>query len=132
MTNSIALRTVTVALVIIAVSVGFYVLRHSDEGDPHNLKYILWKAGLYEMDIDQAVFTMARDPRRDKLVIGKTKQELRDSFGELLNVNEVSEYYRDGHNRGWKDKDALFVRNSPWMIVFDHDKATELVLMKGY
>jgi hypothetical protein len=132
MTNSIVLRTVSAALVVIVLGVGFYVLRHSDDGDPQNVKYILWKAGLYKMGIDQAVFTMVRDPHRDELVVGKTKQELRHRFGDLLTLDQVSEYYRDGHNRGWKDKDALFIRNSPWMIVFDQDKATELVLMKGY
>ena len=29
-----------------------------------------------------AVFTMIRDPDRDKLVVGKTKNELRNRFGD--------------------------------------------------
>jgi len=75
---------------------------------------------------------MVGDLGRDKLVVGKTKKQLCDRFGDLLTLAEVSQYYRDGYNLYWEGRDVLFIRNSPWMIVFDHDKATNLVLMKGY
>jgi hypothetical protein len=100
--------------------------------DPRNIKYALWKAGLYKMDTDLAAFTMVRDPGRDKLVVGKTKEELQKRFGNLLTLEQVSQYYRNGYDLGWKGKDVLFIKNSPWMIVFDRDRATSLVLMKGY
>jgi hypothetical protein len=113
------------------LTISVWSVAYSGE-DPRNIKYLLWKAGLYKMNIDSATFTMVRDSGRDKLVVGKTKEELQSKFGTLLTLEQVSQYYREGYNLGWKGKDVLFIRNSPWMIVFDHGRATELVLMKGY
>jgi hypothetical protein len=125
------MRTAAGIIVAMMLAVGVWSFTHAGT-NPKNLKYVLWKVGLYRMDIDSAVFTMVRDPDRDKLVVGKTKEELQNRFGDLLTLEQVSQYYRDGYNLGWKNKDVLFIKNSPWMIVFDHGTATNLVLMKGY
>ena len=84
------------------------------------------------MDSGLAAAAMISDPNSTKLVIGKTKRDLEHRFGRLLRPNEVSAYYQDGYANGWAGKDVLFIRDSPWMIVFDGNKATQLVLMKGY
>lgn len=125
----VRLTVMVIAVIILAIGAWSFTY---PAPDPKSLKYVMWKAGLYKMDPDLAVSIMVGDARRDKLVVGKTKEQLRHKFGELLTISEVSQYYRDGYNLYWAGKDVLFIRNSPWMIVFDHDRATDLVLMKGY
>ena len=93
-------------------AIGFWLWRHSDKGDPQNLKYIPWKTGLSKMDIDHGVFTMLSDPRRDKPVVGKTKEEVRSKFGELLSLDQMSQYYRGGYRLGWEGKNLLFIKDS--------------------
>jgi hypothetical protein len=87
--------------------------------------YVFWKAGLYRLNPDEALGTMVGD-------LGKTKTQLRDKFGVLLTPEEASAYLRGCYEASfWKGKDVRFVRESLWMVVFNQDKATELVLMKG-
>jgi hypothetical protein len=124
----IAIITISFALILV---IG-WVLVYPSSGDPRNIKYVLWKVGLYQMNLDVATGTMIGDPGRDKLVVGKTKAQIRDKFGLLLMPSEASQYLRGCYQSSpWKDRDVLFIRNSSWMIVFDGDSATKLVLMKG-
>ena len=122
-----------VALVV-AVSfafVGVWAFTYP-EPDPKNIKYVLWKHGLYRMDLDTASVTMIGDANRDILVLGKSKVELRKKFGYLSTLSEASTYLRGCYeNYDWKSMDVLFIRKSPWMIVFSGHKATQLVLIKG-
>ena len=75
---------------------------------------------------------MIGDASRDKLVVGKTKIQLRNKFGYLVKPGDASQYLRGCYeNSSWKGKEVLFIRSSPWMIVFDGDRATNLVLIKG-
>ena len=75
---------------------------------------------------------MVGDPNRDTLVLRKTKAELRDKFGTLLSPADASPYLRGCYrNSSWKDRDVLFIGQSFWMVVFDGDKASHLVLIKG-
>ena len=102
------------------------------EPDPKNIKYVLWKHGLYGMDLDTASDTMIGDANREVLVLGKTKPELREKFGYLSTLLEASPYLRGCYeNSDWKGTDVLFIRKSPWMIAFSGDRATKLVLIKG-
>jgi hypothetical protein len=125
-------RTGALALTIfIAVVIGWAVTYPSDS-DPKNIKYVLWKNGLHGMNLDAATETMIGDGSREKLVIGKSKVQLREKFGYLSTPADVSQYLRRCYQTSaWKDRDALFIRNSSWMVIFDGDKATELVLIKG-
>ena len=116
---------------LIAVVIG-WAATHPSLSDPKNIKYVLWKNGLYEMNLDAATDTMIGDGSREKLVIGKSKVQLRERFGYLSTPADVSQYLRGCYQTSaWKSSDALFIRNSPWMVIFDGDKATELVLIKG-
>ena len=84
------------------------------------------------MDVDRAASTMIGDRYRDRIVLGKTKEQLRDRFGYLTNLSEASPYRRGCYFlSGRTGKEVLFIRNRDWMIVFDGDRATELVLIKG-
>ena len=119
-------------VVLVATFFGGWALTHPSSIDPKNIKYVLWKADLTKLPLDQATAAMVGDRNRDKLVLGKTKTQLRDKFGLLLSPADVSPYLRGCYqNSSWKDKDVLFIGPSSWMVVFDGDNATNLVLVKG-
>jgi hypothetical protein len=126
------MRIVIIIIAIVLVFVAGWVLTYPSAGDPKNIKYVFWKAGLYRMNLDVATDTMIGDASRNKLVVGKTKLQLKNRFGYLLTVAETSQYLRGCYQSSpWNDREVLFIRQSPWMIVFDGDKATNLVLIKG-
>ena len=126
------MRIAIVVLLLLFAFVAGWTLTYPSASDPKHIKYVLWKAGLYRMNLDTAVGTMNGDSGRDKLVLGKTKVQLQERFGYLLSPAEASPYLRDCYQASsWKNKDVLFIRTSPWMIVLDQGKATNLVLIKG-
>jgi hypothetical protein len=125
-------RTVALALTVFMTVVIGWAVTYPSDSDSKNIKYVLWKNGLYRMNLDTATGTMIGDGSREKLVIGKTKVQLRERFGYLSTPANISQYLRGCYQTStWKGRDALFIRNSPWMVIFDGDKATELVLIKG-
>jgi hypothetical protein len=118
-------------LVVVVMFLGGWALTYPSP-DPKSIKYVLWTADLYSLNLDEATGTMVGDPNRDKLVVGKTKAQLRDKFGSLLSPADASRYLRGCYqNSSWKDRDVLFIGQSSWMVVFDGDRATNLVLVKG-
>jgi hypothetical protein len=121
-----------IIVVVVVLFFGGWAMTYPSSSDPKNMKYVLWKAGLYKVSLDQATTAMVGDRNRDELVVGKTKAQLQDKFGSLLSPADASPYLRGCYqNSAWKDKDVLFIRESSWMVVFDGDKATNLVLVKG-
>jgi len=128
-------RRILITVIIVFVVVDFFggwALTYPSSGDPRNMQYVLWKAGLYKVSLEQATTAMIGDRNRNKLVLNKTKEDLRDKFGSLLSPADASPYLRGCYeNSSWKDKGVLFIGQSPWMVVFDDDRATNLVLIKG-
>ena len=126
------MRIVAVTLASVLIFFGGWLLMYPSSSDPKNIRYVLWKADLYEMNLDIATGTMIGDGGRDKLVVGKTEAELQTKFEYLVTPDDASQYLRGCYqNSLWKDRKVLFIRNSPWMVLFDGDKATQLVLIKG-
>ena len=125
-------RTLILTLTLsIALLIG-WVLTYPSENDPKNIKYVLWKVGLYRMDPDTATGTMIGDAGRKKLVVGKTKAQLREKFGYLLTPTEAHPYMRSCYmESAWKNRDVMLIRNGPWMVVFEGEKAADLMLCKG-
>jgi len=119
-------------MLLVAVFFGSWMLTYPSPGDAKNLRYVLWKAGLCKISLEQATSTMVGDGKRNELVLGKTKSQLRSKFGSLLPVADASPYLRGCYqNSPWKDGDVLFLGQSPWMVIFHGDRATGLVLVKG-
>jgi len=82
--RKIGWTTSIIVLVFFLVAVvGGWELTYWSESDPKNIKYVIWKTGLYRMNLDSVTGTMIGDPGREKLIIGKTKSELRKRFGYL-------------------------------------------------
>lgn len=122
----------TVALIVVASAFfGGWALIYPSP-DPRSLSYVSWKAGFHSMDLDLAAQTMIGDPSREKLVVGKTVSELQERFGTLREASEASEYLRNCYqNSPWKDNKVLFIRKTAWMVIFEGERATDLVLIKG-
>ena len=118
-------------LVLGIVFVGGWMSAYPSQNDPKNIRYVFWKAGFHAMDLDTAAWTMIGDADRDRIVIGRTKSELRNRFGQLLTPADATPYLRGCYLLYWKGEDALFIRTSPWLIIFEDDRATDLVLIKG-
>lgn len=128
-------RLMLIFLIVVgaaAMILGGWALTYPDSNDPKNVKYVFWKAGLCKLNLDSATAAMVADPSRDKLVIGKTKTQLRNRFGSFLSPMDASPYLKNCYlNSSWKNRDVLFIGQSSWMVVFDGEKATNLVLVKG-
>jgi hypothetical protein len=125
-------RVVMLVLAFSIATVVGWAWTYPSESDPKNIKYVLWKVGLYRMNLDKATGTMIGDGNREKLVVGKTKSQLQERFGYLSTPADMPSYLRGCYqNSSWKNRDALFIRKSQWMIVFDGDRASELILIKG-
>ena len=76
---------------------------------------------------------MIGDRNREKLVIGKTKDQLRARFGYLLLPSQAGPYMQACYvESAWKENaNVLLLRAGPWIVKFDGDKATDLMLCKG-
>lgn len=121
--------TILAAMVIV---LGGWVVLYPSANDSKNMRYVLWKAGLCSMDIDVATGTMIGDIHRDKLVIGKTDQQLQRRFGLLMEPSGATQYLRDCYQQSpWHGEEVRFIRHSSWMVVFRDHKATNLILIKG-
>ncbi len=77
------LRILLTSMAVVMIALIFWDLTYPSSGDPKNPRYVLWKAGIYPMDPGLAIETMLADAHRDALVLGKSKAELRKTFGYL-------------------------------------------------
>jgi hypothetical protein len=101
-------------------------------GDRKDLRYQAWKLGLYPFDLDQATSTMVGDISPDRLVVGKTKEELIKKFGFVTPLDQASAYIKFCYfNSPYYGKQVLILRHSDWMVVMQGDRAVDLVLLKG-
>ncbi|MGA2810237.1 MAG: hypothetical protein ABSG16_02475 [Candidatus Acidiferrum sp.] len=127
----------------------FYVWlgTYPDDVDPRNIYYVLWKRGLNNnMNLDSALAAMSHDGWPVRRVEGLTKDQLKARFGYVRTLAEVTPYFQACYftpgvftlgNVGpaeiaAKSEDAVFLRDSPWMVVMKNGKAVDLVLCKGY
>ena len=112
------------------------------DADPKNIYYVLWKYGFNNnMNIDSALVAMSHDTWPARLVEGLTKDQIKTRFGYIRKLDEASPYYQacyytpNSEGRAetvGKSEDALFLRDSPWMVVMKNGKAVDLILCKGY
>lgn len=111
--------------------------------DPESACYVSWKAGTYPASLAPGVTSaMIADPKRHEVVVGKTTAQLRAKFGLDLITTEYESYRgaylricraAAGTPRERRSLPVLFLDSGawPWMIVFEGDTATGLVLLKG-
>lgn len=74
---------------------------------------------------------MVGDRYRDHLVLGMTEHDLIRRFGFLrtpANANTMQKYY---YEHIFKGQNVAWLRDSPWMVVFENGRVVRLVLCKG-
>jgi hypothetical protein len=121
-----------IVVLMVLIIFGGWTLIYPSPTDPKNIRYVLWKAGLYKLDLNVATAAMIGDRDRDRLVVGKTEAALREKFGLLLNPKDASPYLSDCYQRSpWTGKPALFIGKTPWVILLEGGKAKTLILLKG-
>lgn len=131
MTQSLA-RAGILILVLLSTTVLVWRLTYPSESDPKNIKYVLWKHGLYPMDPDRAMTAMVGDIGRDKVVLGKNKTQLQKRFGYLKAPADASPYMKSCYLESpWKGRDVLLIRDGPWMVLFSSERTVDLSLCKG-
>jgi hypothetical protein len=102
-----------------------------DRYDAKSISYTLWKAGLYDKDKDEIVEALHNDPERLSVVQGKSEAQLREMFGVLLRPDQATPALNACYQgSSWSHMKARYLRNSWFMVVFDHDRVTDLILMK--
>jgi hypothetical protein len=148
------LKRFAVAVYLVAagsvLAIGFltaWMVAYSDDGDPRNIYYVLWKHGLNDsINLDSALAALLREPRRFDMVRGLTKDQLKARYGYVRTLGEVGPYYeacyltpgtynpgKDTHGEALaRSEEALFLRNSPWMVTMKNGKVADLGLCKGY
>ena len=94
-------------------------------------QYVLWKLGLIQINRRVIFSSMVRDSHRDQLVIGYTIAELESRFGRLRTRDEATSAQKE-RIAGWLlDKDIRWLDDSPWLVIFEHGRTTELHFLKG-
>jgi len=84
------------------------------------------------MDLDKATSTMVGDIHPDRLVVGKTKEELVKKFGYVTTLDNASEYLKYCYfNSPYYGKQVLILRSSNWMVLMKNGRAADLILVKG-
>ncbi len=115
---------------------------YSDPFDPKNIHYVLWKHGFNKgMNLDSALVAMSHDNWPNKLAQTLTGKELRNRFGYIRAFHEVTPYLRECYTTPGsagqaethgKKENVVFLRDSPWMVVMQNERAVDLILCKGY
>jgi hypothetical protein len=115
-----------------------WVETYPDAADPKNVYYVLWKRGLNNnMNMDSALVAMSHDVGPVRQVQGLTREQLKNRFGYIRTLDEATPYLRGcystpGAAGQGKREDVAFLRDSPWMVVIENEKAVDLILCKGY
>jgi hypothetical protein len=126
------LRSLLASTAVVMLAFVIWYLAYPSSRDPKNPRYVLWKTGIYPMDPRLAAETMVGDPQRDELVLGKSKEELQSKFGYLIPLPQTTSYIKTCYQeQGMRYGDVMFIRNSPWMVVFQDGRAAHLILFKG-
>jgi len=143
------IRRIAVALFFVGIGMilSFGVLvtwlrTYPDDVDPKNIYYVLWETRAQrQYESRSALGAMSLDTWPVRQVQGLTKDQLKARFGYIRTLEEVTPYYQACYSTpgnagraetGGKSEDAIFLRNSPWMVVMTNGTAVDLILCKGY
>jgi hypothetical protein len=131
MAKRIALAILAIAVLLSFVA-GSWTLTYPDAADPKNMKYVLWKHGLYHLDKSAILFPLTSDSARNGVIGGRTKDQIRDMLGPLVLPADASPYLAGCiANSNLNREDILFVGNSPVAIQFENGRAEEMWVVKG-
>ena len=126
------MRPLIATVLLIVTGLALWQTLYHGPGDRKDLRYQAWKIGLLPMDLDKATSTMVGDIHPDRLVVGKTKEELVKKFGYVTTLDNASEYLKYCYfNSPYYGKQVLILRSSNWMVLMKNGRAADLILVKG-
>jgi hypothetical protein len=126
-------RTIARSAVILALAVvALWAVTYPQDGDPKNIKYVLWKHHLNPwMNLRVAAETVIHDRDRDRLIVGSSKEELRKRFGDMTDPSKRSEYFQNCALYTGERADALYLRQTDLIVIFRDNHAIKEFLCKG-
>jgi hypothetical protein len=125
-------KIIVATVLVLVLGLAFWQALYHGQGDRKDLRYQAWKLGLYPMDLDGATSTMVGDIYPDRLVVGKTEEELIRKFGYVTTLEDASEYVKYCYlNSPYYGEQVLILRKSNWMVLMKDGRATDLILVKG-
>ncbi|MDP9050870.1 MAG: hypothetical protein M3O31_09155 [Acidobacteriota bacterium] len=120
--------SIIVALLLV-VTVGWEAL-YPDRYDPKNIHYVLWKWHLAPIDLDRAVSTMHHDQWSERMILGKSEDEVTRRFGYLLPPEKAPSCFRAASSGVAPPGDeAFFLRKSDYLVIFHNRVAVNVVLL---
>jgi hypothetical protein len=86
------------------------------------------------MNLDTAMQAFYLDTDRDRLIRGATEDQLKARFGYVRQFEQVSPSYQQclDESSARKGKSAVFLRDTAFMVVIEHQRGSALILCKGY
>jgi hypothetical protein len=120
-----------IALPLMAIA--FWYATYPDPRDPKHPNYILWKVGLNPFEnLDDATSAVLSDVHRREIVVGRTEEQLRETFGYLVAPDAAKTRLAEcAAGVPWlHGRKARYVRASQMLVVFDGDIVTDVVNMK--
>src|SRR4051794_35043424 len=91
---------------------GAWSLLYPGPAEPKNPRYVLWTLGLPVANLDDAVETMVGDRHPDRLVVGKTREELTSRFGYVTPLASASSYLQACYaSSSWRGDEIVFLRH---------------------
>ena len=122
----------SVVIFILAV-VALWAATYPQDGDPKNIKYVLWKHRLNPwMNLSVAAETVVHDRNRELLIVGSSKEDLRQRFGYMTATSTRSAYFQKCAALNPKEHDdALYLRQTDLIVFFRDNLAIKQFLCKG-
>jgi hypothetical protein len=122
-----------ILFITLFIVIGGWICLYPSANDPKNLGYLLWKLGICDISVENAVCAMIGDNSRETIIIGKTKTKIEKRFGRLMASEEAPIYFINYCNSLKSPSNEVYlIRNSPWIILFKNGVAVDLILFKGH
>ena len=119
-----------VTIISVAVVVGIASLVAIDDNHKTNLKYLMWKHHLVRYEPKLALRYFNVDAEFRLSLIGKTRTEVEAWFPILRQIDKEDSYLPTCGEAVWKPG-FVWIDSSRWGIVFENDRARDIILFKG-
>ena len=119
-------------VLLLGLEAGFWMLTYPDAADPKNLKYVLWKHGLYHLDPPSVLAALGHDAEANKIVLGRSRKEVEAMLGPLVPIEGPHYIASCWAHSPWPEDHIFFVDNEFWFyVVFENDRAVGFGIAKG-
>ena len=132
MAKRIALTVVAVAILLGLIAV-VWTATYPSPTDSKNLKFVLWKHGLYHLEPRLVLDGLYAEPNGERFVLGRSKEEVEAMFGPLVLAKDSPNYIPScfDHSAWPADQTYLVSMNLWWAVVFQNNRAVDFRLVKG-